>query len=187
VKLSNLLVIMAVTGGLLLPAHAARREMIGSSQPSWQQGNAQTSESYGQWQGRLTPVDRRDFDSYYSRWLDATRRNERDDISSNECKLQEIMARNNIPANTPFDQVASGNPIYPPGAAYPTGQWRGRISAADQRAFDKAYCKWVDASRKGDQLNIQKHSREMQDIMERFNIPANMPFAQIASPDATLH
>jgi hypothetical protein len=261
VKLSNLLIMATLTAGLILPASAMSWNMaLTASQPSWQEDQA-PGRAYGQWQGRLSPEDQREFDQYYAKWQDATRRNDRDDInnnarkmqdimtrynippdvpfdriasasaypqagaygnvypgaypgnavrlspddqqkfnkayqkwldatrkndkddiSSNARKMQSIMANYNIPPSVPFDQVASGNPIVlSPNGAYAAGQWQGRLSLDDQRDFDKAYSKWIDANRKNDQVNVQKHAREMQDIMARYNIPPNVPFNQIAS------
>jgi hypothetical protein len=140
---------------------------------------------YGQ---RLSPDDQKQFDKYYSKWMDATRRNDRDDIDNNARKMQEIMARYNIPSNVPFSQVASGgyasnsNPAY----GYPAyGQ--NRLSPSDQRNFDKHYKKWVEARRRNDRDDIDNNARVMQDLMARYNIPANVPFDQIASPGAANH
>src|SRR5690349_7208839 len=75
------------------------------------------SGSYGQpqgWHGVMSPQDQQQFDKYYSKWVDATRKNDRDDIAENSQKMQNIMARYNIPSNVAFDQVASN-----PAGAYP--------------------------------------------------------------------
>jgi hypothetical protein len=97
--------------------------------------------------------------------------------------MQEIMARNNIPANVPFDQIASTGSAAGgyPASAYP---YQGRLSPDDQREFDKNYSRWVDDMRSNDRDDINKDVRHMQDIMARYNIPASIPFDQIASPDA---
>jgi hypothetical protein len=140
----------------------------------------------GSWQGRLSPDDQREFDRYYSRWVDATRRNDRDEIAADAARLQEIMARNNVPSNVPFDQIA-GSAAYP-GNAYPDRGYAAygqtRLSADDQQEFDKYYAKWIDDTRKNDRDDIGKDTRHMQDIMARYNIPMNVPYDQIASPDA---
>lgn len=145
---------------------------------------------YGQAQGPrgvLSPQDQQQFDKYYSKWVDATRKNDRDDIDGNARHMQEIMARYNIPPNVPFDQIAS---IPASGAyGYPNGTYQGaypsygqaRLSPEDQRNFDKYYSKWLDAQRKHDQDDIDGNARHMQDIMARYNIAANVPFAAIAS------
>ncbi len=170
---------------------------------------------YGQtqnWRGALSPKDQQDFDKYYSKWMDAERKNDRDDITKNAQHMQDIMARNNIPSNVPFDQIASNgvpgygpnqgpygpypNGTYPngayPSASYPNGTYpngaypyptygQTRLSPDDQRKFDKAYEKWMDAQRKNDQDDVSKHAAEMNEIMARYNIPNNVPFAQIAT------
>src|SRR5437868_15399833 len=89
------LVISALLISLCLPAVAL---------PAAQYG------AYGQpqgWHGVLSPSDQSQFDSYYQKWVDATRKNDQDDISSNDHEMQEIMTRDNIPQNVSFDQVAS--------------------------------------------------------------------------------
>ena len=145
--------------------------------------------SNGSWQGRLTPEDQREFDRYYSRWVDDTRRNNRDDVAADAGRLQEIMARNNIPSNVPFDQVASGAAYS--GTSYAergdSGYSQSRLSPDDQREFDKNYSKWIGDTRKGDRDDIDRDTRRMQDIMARYNIPANVPYDQIASPDVARH
>jgi hypothetical protein len=139
----------------------------------------------GSWQ-RLPPDDQREFDRYYSRWVDDTRSNDRDAIAADAGRMQEIMARNNIPSNVPFDQIAS-NGAYPRNG-YPdradSTYGPPRLSSDDQHEFDKYYAKWVDDTRKGDRDDIDKDTRHMQDIMARYNIPAHVPYDQIASPDA---
>src|SRR5262249_843367 len=79
----------------------------------------------------LSADDQREFDSYYKKWVDDTRRNDRDDIASDVRHMQEIMARHNIPSDVPFDRVAStGSEQTYPGAGY------ARLSAEDQAEFD---------------------------------------------------
>lgn len=137
--------------------------------------------AYGQ--GRLSPEDQRKFDSYYSKWVDAQNKNDQDDIRGNAQHMQDIMARNNIPPNVPFQAIASngyGAQAYP---ASPYGQ-AGRLSPTDQHEFDKAYKDWVKARRKRDMDDVDKNARKMEQIMARNNIPANVPFDRIASPDA---
>ena len=140
---------------------------------------------------RLTPEDQRDFDRYYSQWLDDSRRNDRDDAARDMQHMRDIMARNNIPPNVPFEQIASPNG-YPNNGynnnAYPRsgyfGNGQNRLSPDDQHEFDKAYAKWVKDNRKNDRDDLDKDARKMQDIMARYNIPADVPYDQIASPNA---
>lgn len=144
---------------------------------------------YGQPQasrGVLSPDDQAKFDSYYAKWVSDTRRNDRDDIAKDAGHMQEIMARYNIPPNTPFQAIATNGytaGAYPgpnPAYAYPYGQPQ-RLSAKDQKDFDNAYKHWVDARRKRDMDDVDKNERKMQGIMARYNIPANVPFDQIAT------
>lgn len=138
---------------------------------------------YGQQQGRLSPQDQQQFDKYYSKWVDAQRKNDQDDVRGNAQHMQEIMQRNNIPPNVPFQEIASGGAY---SNAYPNGNYQGaypqgRLSPEDQRKFDSYYSKWVDAQSKNDQDDIRSNAQHMQDIMVRNNIAPNTPFQAVAS------
>ncbi len=143
-----------------------------------------TYPAYGQ--VRLSPDDQKNFDKAYSKWVDAQRNGDEDDVANNARKMQEVMARYNIPPNTPFEAIATnGYGAAQPGVygypyAYPPQAQR--LSAKDQSDFDKAYRKWVNAERKKDMDDVNKNARKMEDIMARYNIPANVPFDRIASP-----
>src|SRR3984893_18801406 len=89
--------------------------------------------------------------------------------------MQETLNRNHIPADVSFDRIAST------GNSNPADDYRGRLSTDEQREFDKHYTKWVNDTRKSDRDDIAKDVRRMQEIMARQNIPANVPFDQIAS------
>lgn len=148
------------------------------------QPRVQEPSAYAQpqgWHGVLSAADQSQFDMYYGKWIDATRRNDQDDVSSNARKMQDIMTRYNVPTSVPFDQIASSAvPAYPP--AYPAATtFQGRLSADDQKEFDKQYSKWVNSTRKNDQDDISSSARKMQDIMARYNIPPNVPFSAVAS------
>ena len=140
--------------------------------------------------GHLTPGDQQKFDTYYQKWVDAMRKNDSDDIQGNARHMQDIMAKYNIPSNTPF-QVVATNPYgaagaYPPpnpAYAYPSGQPQ-RLSDSDQKDFDKNYRDWLKARHKRDMDDVDKHARNMQGIMARYNIPANVPFDRIATAGA---
>lgn len=145
----------------------------------------------GRYESRLAPEDQRDFDRYYGQWVDDSRRNDRDDADRDVRHMQDIMARNNIPPDVPFDQLATPggyqNNSYNNGNDYSRGGYASghtRLSADDQREFDKAYTKWVNDSRKNDRDDLEKDTRKMQDIMARYNIPSNVPYDQIASQNA---
>src|SRR6266851_6840727 len=126
-------------------------------------------------QDRLSPNDQREFDKYYSKWVNDTRRNDRDDIAEDVGHMQEVMNRNHIPADVSFDRIAST------GNANAADDYRGRLSTDEQREFDKHYTKWVNDTRKNDRDDIAKDVRRMQEIMERNHISANVPFDQLAS------
>lgn len=151
-----------------------------------QQGRYDAYPQNGRNQGRLAPEDQRDFDRYYSQWLDDSRRNDRADADRDSQHMQDIMQRNNIPPDVPYDQIATRegyNNGYNDNR-YSAGYGQTRLSPDDQRQFDKAYDKWVKDSRKNDRDDIEKDTRKMQDIMARYNIPSNVPYDQIASPNA---
>ena len=142
--------------------------------------------------GRLAADDQREFDKAYAKWVNDSRKNDRDDIDKDARKMQDIMQRNNIPPDVPYDRIASNG--YGPqdrgdqgrySNAYPQDNrnWgnQGRLSPEDQRDFDNAYGKWVNDSRRNDRDDIAKDARRMQDIMQRNNIPPDVPYDRIAT------
>jgi hypothetical protein len=156
---------------------------------NYNNNNYNNGEAYSQnGQSRLSPEDQRDFDRYYSQWMDDSRRNDRDDAERDQQHMRDIMARNNIPPNVPFDQIATANGYqngynenYARGGT--SGYGQARLSPNDQREFDKVYAKWMHDQRH-DRDDVKKDERKMQDIMARYNIPPDVPFDQIASPNA---
>jgi len=162
-----------------IPANVPFEQIASTGYP----GNGYPATAYpanSQWQSRLSPDDQRDFDRYYSKWVDDTRQNGRDAVSRDAGYMQEIMARNNIPASVPFDQIASS-------AGYSSGSspaYVQRLSVNDQREFDHYYAEWLEHTRKNDQDDVAKDVARMQEIMARNNIPWNVPFDRIGSPDA---
>ena len=56
---------------------------------------------------RLSPHDQSRFDSYYSRWQQYRRENNRDQILSMEKRMQDLYAHYNIPSDTPYSRVAT--------------------------------------------------------------------------------
>jgi len=137
--------------------------------------------------GRLSPDDQREFDKAYTNYVNDSRKHDRDDIDRDVRRMQDIMSRNNIPPNVPYEQVASSgytqqdryNNAYQQNGSYWADQ--GRLSPDDQREFDRAYDKYVNDSRKNDRDDIDRDVRRMQDIMARNNIPPNVPYEQIAT------
>jgi len=55
----------------------------------------------------LPAEDQQRFDSYYSHWLEYRRTNNRDEVVSMEKRMRDLMSRNNIPSDVPFDEIAS--------------------------------------------------------------------------------
>jgi hypothetical protein len=144
-------------------------------------GNAYPARSYAR---QLPPDDQKEFDKYYTKWVNDTRKNDRDDIGKDVRKMQEIMARNNIPVDVPFDQVASTGYVAPGGYEErryaPTGAY-GRLSAEDQHDFDRYYSQWVDDNRRNDRPEAARDADHMQDIMARNHIPSTVPYDELAT------
>lgn len=145
------------------------------------------------WHGVLSATDQQDFDKDYAKWVNATRRQDTDDIASEAQKMESIMSRYNIPSGVSFDQVASnvvpnGTYTVVPNQAYPAAAYpaygQARLSADDQKDFNEQYAKWVDAEAKGDQHHIAEHAANMEKIMARYNIPSTVPFQAIATGGA---
>jgi len=141
--------------------------------------------AFGQYRSnRLSPEDQQQFDKYYKKWVDDSRKNDRDDIRKDEQHMQDIMGRYDIPADVPYDRIASSASGYGDGDQGYYGNahsWQGRLSPGDQQEFDKTYSKWLNDQRK-DRDDLPKDERKMRDIMSRYNIPLDVPFDAIASP-----
>lgn len=166
--------------------------------------------------GRLSAHDQHEFDEAYSKWVKDTHKNDRDDIRKDERKMQNIMQRNDIPSDVPFDRVATNGNRYDNDRDRDNGQGQydnnqgqydnsqgrydndqrrdqdrsyyesntPRLSSDDQHDFDQAYSKWVDDIRRNDRDDVRKDERRMQDIMARYNIPSDVPYDRIVSPNA---
>jgi len=155
-------------------------------------------------QSRMSPDDQAKFNSYYSRWIQAQQKNDRDDVASAEHHMQDLMNRYGIPSDTPYDVVAQQE-----GRGYgdqdrdrgygqdrdrdrdrgwdrdnrrgEVGNWQGRLSPDDQRRFDNAYQHWLHERRENDRNGMARQESTMQDIMSRYNIPQDVPYDAIAS------
>src|SRR5579864_231400 len=138
---------------------------------------------------RMTSDDEAAFNGYYSRWLQDKQTNNRVDMISMEHHMQDLMSKYSIPSNTPYDAVASQN-----GASYNgygdrdrdrdrgyANQWQNRLSPDDQNKFNKEYTKWQEANARNDRDDIDKHARNMEEIMSRYNIPQDTPFNEVAT------
>lgn len=132
----------------------------------------------GAWQGRLSPDDQHEFNEQYHKWQKGMANNDRSEIDEHARNMQKIMARYNIPANTPFDVIASTNAY---SGHYDYGQFRGRLSPDDQSKFDKEYNKWLNDRQKNDRDDIAKEEGKMQEIMAKYNIPRDVPYDALAS------
>jgi hypothetical protein len=132
----------------------------------------------GSWQGQMSPDDQNKFNKEYKEWLEERGEGDRKGIAKHEGKMQEIMARYNIPPNTPFDAIATTNGY---SRHYDYRDFQGRLSPEDQEKFNKEYDHWLNDRRKGDRDDIAKHEGKMQEIMSRYNIPRDVPYDVIAS------
>ena len=70
------------------------------------------SRHYREFQVRLSPDDQKKFDHEYNEWLEERRENDRNGIAKHEGKMQEIMAKYNIPRDVPYEEIASGGRGY---------------------------------------------------------------------------
>jgi hypothetical protein len=131
-----------------------------------------------QWQARMSPSDQNEFNKEYDKWQRANASNDRDDIDKHARRMEEIMARYNIPQDTPFRAIASSN-----GYARPNDPraFQGRFSPDDQKRFDKAYEHWLHDRRKHDRDDIARDEDRMQEIMARYQIPRDVPYDTLAS------
>lgn len=168
---------------LAVAAIAASMAFVGAPASA----QAQYPSAYGQpqgWHGVLSAQDQQQFDHDYAKWVDASRRQDQDDIAKESQHMQDIMSRYNIPAGVAFDQVASAAGYAAPNQAYPNQAYpvySQRLSPDDQAKFNEEYAKWADAESKGDQHHIAEHAANMEKIMARYNIASNVPFQEIAA------
>ena len=63
--------------------------------------------------GPASPDDQREFDKYYTKRVNDTRKSDRDDIAKDVKHMQELMGQNGIPSNVPYAQIASTGNEYP--------------------------------------------------------------------------
>ena len=132
----------------------------------------------GRWQGRLTPDDQNKFNKEYTKWQESNAKNDRDDIDKHARNMEEIMQRNSIPPDVPFDRIATVGGYAP---HYDVRQYQGRFSPDDQKRFDKAYEKWQRDRASHDRDDIAKDEGKMEEIMAKYNIPRGVPYDVLAS------
>ena len=131
-----------------------------------------------QGQASMSPSDQNEFNKEYDKWQRANARNDRDDIDKHARRMEEIMARYNIPQDTPFQAIASSNGYARPSDAR---QFQGRFSPDDQKRFDKAYEHWLHDRHKHDRDDVARDEDRMQEIMARYQIPRDVPYDTLAS------
>jgi hypothetical protein len=83
------------------------RNGIPAGTPYWRVASNVNWHGWVRWSRQLSPEDQGRFDSYFSRWLEYRRRGDRDQIRSMEGRMEDVMARYNIPRDVPYDVVAS--------------------------------------------------------------------------------
>jgi hypothetical protein len=140
---------------------------------------------------QMSPDDQQKFDNYYSRWVQDKQNGDRDDMVSSEHHMQDLMNKYAIPADTPYEQVVSqNNPGYYnrgydnrpyDNRQYDNRGYANQLQGDDQNKFNKEYTKWQEANAKNDRDDIDKHARNMEQIMQRNGVPPNTPFASIAT------
>jgi hypothetical protein len=134
---------------------------------------------------RMSPDDQAKFDNLYSRWVQDKQNGDRDDMVSSEHHMQDLMNKYSIPADTPYDQIAAQNNMAPPPAynnrGYDNRGYVNQLPGDDQDKFNKEYTKWQEANARNDRDDIDKHARNMEEIMQRDGFPPNTPFASIAT------
>lgn len=136
------------------------------------------------WRGRLSGDDQRRFDSYFSRWQEYRQRNDRDEIRSMEKRMQDIYAHYQIPSTTPYFWVAS-NSGDNDWDRWESERWRGRLSGDDQRRFDSYYSRWVNYQRTNNREQMASMEKRMQDIMNHYQIPQQIPYEQVTSANVS--
>jgi len=60
-----------------------------------------------QYQGKFSHDDQEKFDKAYEHFVEHRRKHDRDDAARDEGRMQEIMAKYNIPRDVPYDELAS--------------------------------------------------------------------------------
>jgi ubiquitin-protein ligase len=126
----------------------------------------------------MSSDDQKDFNKEYEKWQKANAKSDREDIDKHARKMEEIMARYNIPPDTPFDTIATS---YGYSRHNDVRQFQGRFSPDDQKRFDKAYEHWLNDRRKRDRDDIAKDEGKMQELMARYNIPRDVPYDALSS------
>jgi hypothetical protein len=155
---------------------------IPAETPYWRVASNGRS-SRDQWHGRLSAKDQERFDSYFSRWQDYKRTNNREQVASMEKRMQDVYAHNRIPSGTPYFMIAS-NARDDDWDGWERGRWRAQMSNEDQGRFDSYYTRWLDYRRDNRRSDMESMERRMRDLMDQYRIPSHVRYEQIASVDA---
>lgn len=139
-------------------------------------GDQGYGDRHDRWQGRLSAEDQSRFDSYYSRWLDYQRTNNRDQMASMENRMRDVMARNSIPPDTEFSRIASAS----------AGRDRRRreiprFSGDDARRFSSYYSRWQQYQQTNNRDQMASMERRMRDVMNRHNVPYDVSYDEMMS------
>ncbi len=135
--------------------------------------------NYQQYRGRFSPDDQARFDSYYERWLDYKRTDNREETLSMERRMQDVMSQYNVPLTVPYGALSSSSSGNYGGGYW--DPWRGRLQAEDQSRFDSYYQRWLDYKRTNNREEILGMENRMREVMRQYNIPGNVSFDQVAS------
>ncbi|HZR57933.1 MAG TPA: hypothetical protein VFA74_13750 [Terriglobales bacterium] len=130
---------------------------------------------YDRWRRTLPGDDQRRFDSYFSRWQQYRQNHDRDQIDSMERRMNDLMARDGIPAGTPYWRVASNVDWHG------WVRWSRQLSPEDQGRFDSYYSRWLDYRQRRDWDQVRSMEGRMEDVMAHYNIPRDVPYDVIAS------
>jgi hypothetical protein len=164
---------------------------IPSDTPYWRVASGPHDE-HEQWRHRLNPHDQERFDSYFGRWQQYQQANDRDQVLSMERRMQDVYSHYGIPANTPYDWVATNGrheEVREERREERREEWReeqqrASLPADDQARFDSLYTRWREARRRGDDDDSERLAHHMRRIMEANGIPPDTRFEDVASPGA---
>ena len=134
-------------------------------------------------QSGLSQRDQQRFDSYYTRWQEYRRVNDRGQIVSMERRMLDLYARYGIPAETPFWSVATNghDEARREERHEERPHWRERLSDGDRGRFDSLYTRWREARERRDYDDAERLQHHMREIMERNQIPQEVRFEEVAS------
>ena len=128
-------------------------------------------------QSGLSTRDQQRFDSYYTRWQEYRRVNDRGQTISMEKRMLDVYAHYGIPTQTPFWQIATNGHDDRP-------QWRQRLSNEERARFDRMYTRWMEARDRHDRDDVERLAHRMREMMERNQIPREVRFEEVASREA---